>query len=445
VANLLDDRFVERGPANPFTPGFGVTPSRLVGRDSVLAEIAAGLDIGPKDKRFSAVLLGGRGVGKTVLLNEIEDITAGSGWLNLSVDATTPGLEGRIVAQIEQAGEHHDGLPAAAPDAVERSRKGGLSVRGAAWLSAEERSLFKPRWDLRRRLTALGEVAARRRTGVLITIDELHAADIQELRRFAADMQHVAQRNQLPVAVIAAGLPDLRRTFFLDPKLSFFVRSHHVDVPHITTAQAYAFYRDTLNETGGTVTPEALTVMADGAGPYAIRMQAVGDAAWECANAPTGLIDETIAEEALRQADSYLAGRLYAQVWHDLGVSERRCLALLAAHDGFVRRSDLLAETRAAGVPNPSAAWEGLVVNECVKEDAQGIVEFGPAMSRVAAQRGAMTLPPQPNLGTAAAEAARRARSDPTRRCNEFMPRARRRCVLPAGHNGSCRSTRPGT
>jgi Cdc6-like AAA superfamily ATPase len=58
---------------NPFSPGAGSPPPELVGRDPILeqARILLGR-IKKKRPEKSLLLTGLRGVGKTVLLNEIE-------------------------------------------------------------------------------------------------------------------------------------------------------------------------------------------------------------------------------------------------------------------------------------------------------------------------------------------------------------------------------------
>ena len=60
---------------NPYTPGAGTPPPELAGRDSVLqqAEITIKRALKNKSAR-SQILLGLRGVGKTVLLNRINQI-----------------------------------------------------------------------------------------------------------------------------------------------------------------------------------------------------------------------------------------------------------------------------------------------------------------------------------------------------------------------------------
>jgi len=60
---------------NPFSPGAGSPPPELVGRDNILdkARILLGrIKYGKAEKGL--MLIGLRGVGKTVLLNEIDKI-----------------------------------------------------------------------------------------------------------------------------------------------------------------------------------------------------------------------------------------------------------------------------------------------------------------------------------------------------------------------------------
>jgi Cdc6-like AAA superfamily ATPase len=73
---------------NPFSPGAGSPPPEMVGREGILdqARILLGR---VKEKRLekSILLTGLRGVGKTVLLKEIERLAAKAGYRTVSVEA----------------------------------------------------------------------------------------------------------------------------------------------------------------------------------------------------------------------------------------------------------------------------------------------------------------------------------------------------------------------
>lgn len=64
---------------NPFSPDFGQVPDALVGRDNLLADLYEGLDAGPGDSRYTSIVLGVRGSGKTVVLTEAERHAAACG------------------------------------------------------------------------------------------------------------------------------------------------------------------------------------------------------------------------------------------------------------------------------------------------------------------------------------------------------------------------------
>src|ERR1700678_1354910 len=73
---------------NPFSPGAGTQPPELAGRDSILekANIAlARIRSGRSSK--SLILVGLRGVGKTVLLNRICDRAKAEGYKEVLIEA----------------------------------------------------------------------------------------------------------------------------------------------------------------------------------------------------------------------------------------------------------------------------------------------------------------------------------------------------------------------
>lgn len=84
---------------NPYSPGAGSPPPELVGRDPVLEQ--ARILIGRiKNKRSekSMLLTGLRGVGKTVLLNEIDRMAKESGCHTISIEAHENKALGPMIA-----------------------------------------------------------------------------------------------------------------------------------------------------------------------------------------------------------------------------------------------------------------------------------------------------------------------------------------------------------
>ena len=74
---------------NPFSPSFETSPPVLAERDAILDSVGDALATGPTHPDYTALFIGVRGAGKTVMLNAVEDLAGSRGWLALSDDATT--------------------------------------------------------------------------------------------------------------------------------------------------------------------------------------------------------------------------------------------------------------------------------------------------------------------------------------------------------------------
>src|SRR5437660_8283467 len=73
---------------NPFAPGAGTQPPELAGRDQILNDSRVALRrVKLNRPARSQVLLGLRGVGKTVLLNRINEFASEEGYLTVVLEA----------------------------------------------------------------------------------------------------------------------------------------------------------------------------------------------------------------------------------------------------------------------------------------------------------------------------------------------------------------------
>lgn len=73
---------------NPFAPGAGTQPPELAGRDQIISDALTTLRRAMLGKPGrSQILLGLRGVGKTVLLNKIEQDAEAEGHLTSFIEA----------------------------------------------------------------------------------------------------------------------------------------------------------------------------------------------------------------------------------------------------------------------------------------------------------------------------------------------------------------------
>src|ERR1017187_2636225 len=73
---------------NPFSPGAGSPPPELAGRDGILEQARVLLGrVREKRPEKSLLMTGLRGVGKTVLLNEIERVAQREGYRTILIEA----------------------------------------------------------------------------------------------------------------------------------------------------------------------------------------------------------------------------------------------------------------------------------------------------------------------------------------------------------------------
>ncbi len=207
---------------NPFSPGAGSPPPELVGRDPILDQsriLLGRVKAGRSEK--SMLLTGLRGVGKTVLLNEIERIALAEDYKTVSFEAhENKPLGPLIAAHIRPLLFELDRMAGVGDKAkrglrVLRSFLGGLKVtyndimigldidpeEGAADSGDLE-------IDLSNLFVAVGEAAAERGAAIAVLIDEVQYFKQKELGALIMAM-HKIQQRQLPIVLIGAGLPVL--------------------------------------------------------------------------------------------------------------------------------------------------------------------------------------------------------------------------------------------
>ncbi len=207
---------------NPFSPGAGAPPPELVGRDMVLKEATILLGrIKRKRPEKSMLLTGLRGVGKTVLLNEIEHRAREEGYKTLLIEAYEgKGLAVLMVPHLWKLLFELDRM-AGLGNKVKRSLSVLRSFISALHVSVKDVTVgldIEPERgaadsgdlevDLPNLFVSLGEAAEDRKSAIAIFIDEIQYFTHKELGALIMAM-HKIQQRQLPLALVAAGLPVL--------------------------------------------------------------------------------------------------------------------------------------------------------------------------------------------------------------------------------------------
>lgn len=205
---------------NPYVPGAGTRPPELAGRDHILeaaqtsfARIARGRAV------QSIILVGLRGVGKTVVLMRIGEAAEAEGMIVLHTEGCddqrlaaqlTPGMRSALLSL---------SMVAAARDVARKSLGVLKAFAGGLGISIGDLSVnFDPslgiadsgdiKADLPELFVEVGKAAKAAGRVVVLLVDELQVLEEDE---FAALIMAIHRVNQLalPVAFVGAGLPQI--------------------------------------------------------------------------------------------------------------------------------------------------------------------------------------------------------------------------------------------
>lgn len=207
---------------NPFAPGAGSPPPELVGRDPVLTQARILLGrVKEKRPEKSLLLTGLRGVGKTVLLNEIERLATQEGYRTIQIEAHENSPLGPLIVTYLRRVLYDLDRVAGAGDKVRRGLAVLRSFIGAIKVDVGDVTFgldIEPEKgvadsgnlevDLPNLFVAVADAADERKSAVAVLIDEIQYFNQKELGALIMAM-HKLQQRQLPLVLLGAGLPVL--------------------------------------------------------------------------------------------------------------------------------------------------------------------------------------------------------------------------------------------
>ncbi len=205
---------------NPFAPGAGTQPPELAGRDEIISNATVALGRAKLGRPVrSQILLGLRGVGKTVLLNRIAAIAEGEGYLPIMLEAPedrrladmlVPPLR-QLLFKLSRSAQAKDvarrGL------AVLRSfakafkvKVGDVEFTVEPELGAADSGSLES--DLPELLVAVAAAAKEAGAPVALLIDEVQYLSEADLGALIISVHKIAQKS-LPFVFFGAGLPQI--------------------------------------------------------------------------------------------------------------------------------------------------------------------------------------------------------------------------------------------
>ena len=339
---------------NPFKPSFGVSPPVLAGRGHILDELDDAFSAGPGHPDYTSLLVGVRGAGKTATLNAVQQRAVDRGWKVISENAhgdmCTRLIEAarRILSESERSAESDRPTPRPRPR-VAGVRALGIGVEfersdQAARKTARETEGHEPVSPrLRPVLTRLASRVASDGRGVLITLDELQSALPGQLREFAATLQHVTRREEMPVAFTAAGLPSIDDVLLQDSAVTFLQRCSRYEVGDLTEAAAATAFAEPIKEHGGRITGTALRRAVHASAGYPFMVQLIGFHAWKAAAGDPVGIDQPEITTGIAEAERRLPRLVLAPMWRAMSLMDRRFASAMAIDEGDSATSDIAA------------------------------------------------------------------------------------------------------
>ena len=342
---------------NPFAPGAGTQPPELAGREEILSDVDIALErikIGRPSR--SQILVGLRGVGKTVLLNRVRQMAEAKAFQSILIEAhEDKSLPAMLIPPLRKLLLRLD-----ARENFSEKTKFGLRVlrsfigRFRARLKvgdlAEVELGVDPERgvadsgdleiDLSDLFLAVAEAAAEQKANICLQIDELQYLHEDEFSALIMALHQINQRN-LPLILFAAGLPLVlglagkaksyaERLFTFPPVGPLSVDAAALALQSPVRAQMVQF------------TPDALQEIVAKTERYPYFLQQWGYEAWNVATqSPITVQDVSAATiKAIRQLDD----SFFRVRFDRLTKREKEFLFAMVALGGSTQRSGEIAE-----------------------------------------------------------------------------------------------------
>jgi len=339
---------------NPYSPGAGTPPPELSGRDAIREQVRVAIErIRIARSSKSLLMIGLRGVGKTVLLDRMRLDAEAAGHYTVRIEAPEMrSLPGILAPQLRQALLKLSRME----KAKDRAKRALQALAGFAKLKMKYEDLeisldLEPEpgladngdleSDLQDLLVATGEAAQAADSTLLLFIDELQYVPEAQLGYLVTAL-HKAAQMMLPVTLIGAGLPQL--TGQMGKAKSYAERLF--DFPFIG-ALSPENARDALSKPaaseGVTFEPEALDYIIRRTEGYPYFLQEWGKHSWDVATqTPITLSD---CEQASSTAIAALDASFFRVRFDRLTPSEKRYLRAMAELGGGPHRTGDVADT----------------------------------------------------------------------------------------------------
>ena len=383
---------------NPFAPGAGVPPPELAGRNELLDSIHVAAE--RTRRRLAArsvMLLGLRGVGKTVVLGRAQERAAQAGLTSVLVEASDrsplpPLLAAELHgALLRMSRQRRVRAPATRALGVLAGFAAALKVKYGdvdLGIGAPVEPGVADSGDLELDLVALfetlGSAASESDTALFVIVDELQYVPKAELAALCATLHRTAQRR-LPILLAGAGLPQLRaqvadaKTYA--ERLFEFREVGPLDEPASEDAVAIP-----IRAQEAEIAPDALAMIVAETNGYPYFLQEWGKHVWDIAErSPIAAADVTRASDEVTAA---LDAGFFRARFDRLTPAQKRYLRAMAELGPGPHRSGEIArelgrKVTALGPTRAQLIGKGMVWSAARGDTAFTVPRFDGFMRRI--------------------------------------------------------------
>ncbi|WP_257160459.1 ATP-binding protein [Corynebacterium cystitidis] len=324
---------------NPYSPGAGLRPPALTGREAeldLIDSIITRAELGMHNR--GVILSGLRGVGKTVLLNEMAARAEQADWLIVQFEASTDNagknrvrarlarelaLSARKVSLRKKWAHFREALPVISSFAL---HVGGVDVALDVPAQKGVSDSGDIGMDLEELVLGVAEPARKDGKAIAFFIDEMQDLD-SELMAAIITAQHQAGQKGLPFYVFGAGLPTLPQK--LAESQSYAERLfEYRKIGPLSDPAAAAALEEPARLQNVSYRPEAVNELVSTALNYPYFLQEYGKAIWNVApGSPFTLKD---AELAVAEGTEALDAGFFPSRWERATPGEKRFLVAMA-------------------------------------------------------------------------------------------------------------------
>jgi hypothetical protein len=281
---------------NPFAPGAGSRPPELAGRDAILeaGKVSCVRAVQGRSAR-PIMLLGLRGTGKTVLLNEIGRHAEKEGLLVSKVESPEGERLARLIyPEMRKVMRSLSGVEAA-KHIANRGLKGlrnfasifKIEMAGIEISVEPEPGLVDTgdlQYDLPELFTLIGKAAKAAGRGWILLIDEVQYLSETDLSALIVALHRMSQEG-LPVLLVGAGLPQIAR--LAGEAKSYAERLfQYPAVGPLDPISAQQAIKKPIIDEGANITEEALRIIVERTKGYPFFLQEWASVIWNNAEGP---------------------------------------------------------------------------------------------------------------------------------------------------------------